>query len=434
MAASNIVNHQHKRAHYSLALLMCVAVFSYIDRTIIAVLQEGMRIELGLSDTQLGMLTGLGFAIFYTLFAIPIARIADTWVRKYVIAVALGFWSLMTAGSGLAASFLALLIFRIGVAIGEAGSVPTTHSLISDYYPKEKRATALSIWGLTLSIGPMTGFLLGGWLNDLVGWRQTFIIFGLAGVALVPVILLTLPEPVRGATDRNDDETADSQSAEKAPDLSAVARSLWQLRSFRYLCIGTALHAFSAIAMVNWNAPFYQRVHELSATEVGIYLGLIIGVGGALGTLAGGMLADHFGRRDSRFYMWVPAVSTLLVIPFGLIQYLVPNLTLSLAAAFAIGVLTSAYLGPVNGTSQSLVKPGMRAVTSATLVFVTNIIGMGLGPLFTGILSDWFSLGFNMGPDSLRYAILCTLLANVFAGIAYAYASRFVDRDMKANA
>lgn len=426
MKSEQHADGQHPRAKLALGLLMIVAVFSYIDRNIVAVLQEGIRLELGLSDTQLGVLTGLAFAVFYTLFAIPVARIADSWKRKYVIAIALAMWSLMTAGSGLAAGFITLLLFRIGVAIGEAGSVPTSHSLISDYFPRNKRATALSIWGLTLSIGPMTGFLLGGWLHDLVGWRNTFLIIGLTGAALAPLVLLLLPEPKRGATDA---PGAVEKAAYKPPPFRDVATILWKLKSFRFICIGTALHAFSAIAMASWNAPFYQRLHDLSATEVGIYLGIIIGVPGALGTLFGGLLADRLGQRDIRWYMAIPGLAAVLIVPFAFIQYLAGNLYLSLGAAVFVSLLTSVYLAPVNATSQSLVSAGMRATTSATLVFVTNIIGLGMGPFVTGIISDVFSVQFGFGSDALRYAILCTLLVNVFSAWAYLAAARRLPTD-----
>lgn len=406
---------------------MLVALFSYVDRIIISILQEGIRADLGLSDTQLGTLTGLAFAIFYTVFAVPIARLADVWVRKLVIVAALATWSVMTAASGLAATFLVLLVCRIGVAVGEAGSVPTSHSMISDYFPPWKRASALSIWGLTLSIGPMAGFLVGGWLHDAVGWRSTFVIIGLVGAAFVPVVLLALPEPKRGATDQHSD---DPRSGVTAPPLATVARTLWNLRSFRFLCLGTALHAFSYLAMVTWNAPFYQRLHSLSATETGLYLGLILGIGGGLGTLVGGLLADRLGRRDVRWYLAIPAVAVLLIIPFGLVQYLAADVRLSLIAAFLVMFLAHTYLGPVNGTSQSLVGAGMRAMTSATLVLVTNIIGMGLGPVVAGAISDLLASTLGLGGGALRYAILCTLLANVGSALFYGYAATQLPKDL----
>ena len=412
---------QHRQANLALFLLMVVAVFSYIDRNIVSVLQEGIRQDLGLSDTQLGTLTGLGFAIFYTLFALPVARLADIWVRKYVLALALAVWSLMTAGSGFATGFLLLLLFRVGVAVGEAGGAPTSHSVISDFYPRNKRATALSIWGLTVSIGSMSGFILGGWLNDLLGWRNTFVVLGLAGAAFVPIVLLALPEPPRGGSDQHEGSPPPKQPV---PSMTTVLRALWDLHAFRYLGIGAALHGFSMIAMLSWNAPFYQRSYGLSATDVGLYLGLIVGIGGGLGTLAGGIIADYLGRRNLQWYVWIPVAATALTIPLAALQYLTPSLYLSLGTGLGVAFLTHTYIGPSIAISQSIVPPSYRAVTAATLLFVTNIVGLGMGPFVTGLLSDTFNIRFGLGAESLRYAILCTLIVNLFAVWAYLISAR----------
>ncbi|MBI1180681.1 MAG: MFS transporter [Alphaproteobacteria bacterium] len=414
------VPRQHPRATYAVGVLMLVALFAYVDRIIIAVLQEGIRRDLGLSDTELGALTGIGFGVFYTLFAFPVARLADVWVRKYVIAAALAAWSLLTASSGMALGFVTLLLCRMGVAVGEAGSAPTTHSLIADYFPQHRRATALAVWGMMLSAGPMVGFWLGGHLNDAVGWRETFILMGLAGAAVVPVVLFTLPEPRRGAFD-------DGAPVEVPPALPVAARTLWRLRSFRFLCVGTGLHALSLTAMQNWAAPFYQRSFGLSASEAGFYLALMIGLCGGLGTALGGLLGDRLGRRNVRWYMIIPACATLATIPFALLQFLPGVLTLSLAGGAGVALLSQMYLGPVTGTAQSLVSARMRAVTSATLVIVTNVIGLSMGPLLTGIVSD--SLRAAYGDDGLRYAILCTLCANLASGVCYLVAARHLPAD-----
>ncbi|MGE0665836.1 MAG: spinster family MFS transporter [Sphingomonadales bacterium] len=417
---------QHPRAWYALLLLMLVALFAYVDRVIVAVLQEGIRADLKLSDTQLGTLTGTGFAIFYTFFALPVARLADVWVRKHVIAIALLIWSLMTAGSGLAASFAVLLLLRIGVAIGEAGGAPTSHAMISDFFTRNRRATALSIWGIMMSVGPMVGFLLGGRLQDMVGWQNTFIILGVAGMLLVPLIVLTLPEPRRGASD------GVAEHGGQAPSLASVLRTIWNLKSFLFLCAGTALHALSYLAILNWSAPFYQRSHGLSATETGDYMGLAIGIGGVAGTLLGGVIADRLGKANIRWYMIVPALATILTIPLAFVQFLAADLRVSLLAAGLVLAVTHMYIGPVNATQQSLVPPGMRAMTSATLVFVTNIVGMGLGPLIAGMISDTLRTG-GAGADSLRYAVLATLAANVLAAAFYSCSAWLLPRDAEKN-
>ncbi len=412
-------------AHYALALLMAVALFAYVDRVIISVMQEGIRKDLGLSDTQLGTLTGLGFALFYTIFALPIARFADLWVRKYVIAIALAVWSLMTAFSGLAGGFVVLLLLRVGVAIGEAGSAPTSHSIISDYFPKRSRGRAMAIWGIMLSVGPAAGFLLGGRLQDMVGWRDAFVIIGAAGLLLVPVILLTMREPRRGAADAG---TAAKQIL--APPLITVLKTVWRLKSFFLLCLATAFHAISYLAILNWSAPFYQRSHGLSPSETGDYMGIMVGLGGVAGTLLGGFLADRLGSHDVRWYMLLPAIATILVIPVACIQFLATDIVTSIGAGTLLLGLTQIYIGPVNATQQSLVGPGMRAMISATLVFVVNIIGMGLGPLITGVISDLLQADGG-GIHSLRYAILMTLAANVIAALLYGRAAGLLPRDLE---
>lgn len=411
---------QHPRANYAVGVLILVALFAYVDRIIISVLQEGIRKDLGLSDTQIGALIGLGFAVFYTLFAFPVARLADLWVRKYVIALALGAWSVMTVASGFAVGFVTLLACRIGVAVGEAGSAPTTHALISDYFPQHRRATVLSVWGMTLSFGPMIGFGLGGVLHDTLGWRETFVLMGLAGAVVVPLVLLTLPEPERGVFDDG--------PAEAPPSVLAAMATLWRLRSFRFLCVGTGLHALSLTTIHGWAASFYHRSYGLSMTEAGFYLALMIGVGGGIGTVTGGVLSDRLGRRNVRWYMAIPAIATALTIPFALLQFMPHTLALSLAGGMGVALLSQMYLGPVTGTAQSLVGPGMRAVTSATLVVITNIIGLSLGPLITGALSDHLRVSFGAA-DGLRYAILFTLAANVLSCICYAVAARYLPGD-----
>ncbi len=410
---------QHPRANYAVFVLILVAVFAYVDRVIISVLQEGIKRDLGLSDTQIGVLTGLGFGLFYVMFAFPVARLADMWVRKYVIALALGAWSLMTVGSGFAMGFAMLLLCRIGVAVGEAGSAPTTHALISDYFPQHRRATVLSIWGMTLSLGPMIGFGLGGLLHDHLGWRETFVLMGLAGALVVPLVLLTLPEPQRGVFD-------DKDAAPPPPVITAL-RTLWKLRSFRFLCIGTGLHALSLTTIHGWAASFYHRSYGLSMTEAGLYLAIMIGIGGGLGTVMGGMLGDRLGRKNMRWYMAIPAIATTLTIPFALLQFMPHTLTLSLAGGMGVALLSQMYLGPVTGTAQSLVGSGMRAITSAVLVVVTAVIGMSCGPLITGVLSD--HLREAHGADGLRYAIMFTLVANVLSCICYILAARFLPGD-----
>jgi predicted MFS family arabinose efflux permease len=390
---------------FALAILFVLALSNYLDRTILSIMQVALKKDLGLTDTQLGTLTGLSFAIFYTTLALPIARVADRVARKYVLAGALTVWTLMTAASSLAGGYLSLLACRIGVAAGEAGCVPATHSLISDYFPRHRRATAMAIWGLALPLGGMLGFAVGGQLTAAVGWRRAFLLVGLGGLLILPVLLIFLREPKRG---RFDGETPDTAGPRRSA--AASLRLLWNLRSYRYLVIGEALQAWAQNGMMSWNAPFYSRVHHMPLAELATWLALITGLGGAAGTFLGGALAERMAKRDVRWYMRVPAIAAFLTVPFALGQYFVGDVYLSLALAVIPAIMVNVYMAPGNAVSQSLVPADMRAFTSAVFVLVVSVGGLGLGPTVVGALSDLLADRFGMVETSLRYALPTVVL------------------------
>ncbi|MDB5429843.1 MAG: transporter [Caulobacter sp.] len=418
---SRAVSRGH--AWYALGVLFFVALFNYIDRSILSILQIPLKKELHLADWQLGALTGLSFALFYTTLALPIARLADTRSRKGLMAIALTIWTGTTALTGFARNFTMLVLLRIGVGVGEAGCVPSSHSLISDYFPRHQRARAMAVWSLSLSIGSMLGFYLGGKLGAMLGWRHTFLVVGLTGLILVPILLFTVREPERGAFDGK------TAAGEPGPSFAAAAGILWRLKSFRYMAMATAAHAYTQFAMTSWNAPFYDRVYHMKLATIGGFLALLVGVGGIFGTLVGGALADRLARKDPRWYMWLPAGATLLIAPFGMAQYFVNNASLSLMFAAGPAVLVAVYLGSVNSVSQSLVAANMRAFTSATLVLTVNLLGLALGPLITGAVSDLVVSRF--GADSLRYAISISLVFNILASFLYLLAARALPSELK---
>jgi predicted MFS family arabinose efflux permease len=400
---------------YALFVFFLISVFNYLDRTILSILQVPIKADLGLSDAQLGALTGLAFAIFYTTFSLPIARVADRTIRKAVIAIALVVWSIMTALTGLATGFAVLVVLRIGVAIGEAGSVPAIHSMISDYFPPHKRATALSLLGLSLPVGMLFGFTLGGWLAVSVGWREAFIYIGVAGILLAPLLLLTVREPQRGRYDL------------KSTDLPSVGEALsllWSLRSFRLLALAGGLTAYVQHSMLAWNAPFYSRVFGMPLGEIAFYLALMYGVGGAIGIYCGGFFADYIGKRNAHGYMLVPGIGILLVAPLGLIQYLTSNVTLSIACGFATSACVVFYFAPIVSGSHLLVLPRMRALTSAMLVLIVNLVGVGLGPMVTGKISDVLVESYGVGAGSLRYAIASSMSVAIVSAWLWWRASR----------
>lgn len=414
------------RKWYVLGVLILIGLFNYIDRQSLAILQIPIKRELGLSDTQLGALTGLAFAFLYTAMGLPLARVADRGNRKVLIAVALGVWSLMTAASGLAVGMVTLVMTRMGVAFGEAACAPTSHSLISDYFPRAQRATALGAWMLTFPIGTMLGFMAGGWLSTAFGWRQAFAMLGLCGLALVPLVLFTVREPQRGATD-------EAPVAAQQPSWVAALRSLWSLRAFRHATIGGALIDYTLYATLNWNAPFYNRAFGLSMHEIAAHLALISGVGGGLGVYLGGALTDRLGRRDARWYAWVPAIAALGAVPMMLIQYFTAVPGLSLGVGVLSALFLSSFLAPLVATGQSLVPATLRAFTSAVLALVVNIVGLGLGPLLTGVISDWLLAHSHLGNDSLRYAITASALASIWGAAHFLRAARFLREELAAG-
>lgn len=412
---------------YVLGLLFVVSTFNYIDRTIISILQVPIKRDLGLTDTQLGLLTGLSFALFYTTLSLPIARLADRTVRKRLVAVALAVWSGMTALTGLASNFAQLVILRIGVAVGEAGSIPASHSMIADLFPARSRATAMAILGLSLPVGMMFGFLSAGILAETLGWRMSFGVIGVAGLLLAPVVLFAIREPVRGRFDRVIPGT------EAQITFLEAIRKLWLLRSYRFLIGGAALHAYVSYSVMNWSAPFYTRVHEMSIGEVSVYLALVNGIGGGIGIYLGGWLSDRLGQRDPRMRLRVLTFGGLIFVPTALAQYLVESTNLSLALGALAFALLPFYYGPVVAVPQLLVAPNMRALTSAVTLLVTNLVGLGLGPTVTGFISETLIVNFGMGQHSLRYAISAAILFSLVAAFMYWRASGALIAEMQAR-
>lgn len=408
-----------RRRKLSLLALFLVSVFNYVDRTILSILQIPIKAELGLSDGQMGALTGLAFALFYSACSLPIARITDKASRKTVVLCSLAFWSLMTGLTGLATSFAMLIIFRIGVAVGEAGSVPASVSLLSDNYPPVRRATAMSTWGLALPVGMTLGYSVTGWLADAFGWRTAFAIVGGMGVLLVPLVFALLTEPPRGRYDAPEDTAKDTP-----PFLESLAM-LWRIKGFRYAVLGVTLHGFTQYAMMSWNAPFFARTHGLSLSQVALLMALLSGAGGAIGMYFGGFAADRLALRDPRWRVWVMALVVGGTVPAALIQYLAGSTAVSIAAASVAAALMVAYYGPLLAVTQSVIPPQMRAFSNAVMGLVFNLVGLGLGPWITGMCSDVLGRYFGLGDQSLRYALLLALVPAFVGTAVFLYAARF---------
>jgi len=370
-----------RTAYYALGVLTLIYTISFIDRQLLAIMQESIKADLSLSDSQLGLLTGFAFALFYVAAGLPIARMADNGNRRNIVSASIFIWSCMTAITGFTQNFFQILLARIGVGIGEAGGNPPSQSMISDIFPPERRGTALGVYFTGVNIGIMFGFLLGGWLNEVFGWRVAFIVVGLPGVLVAGLLLLTVPEPIRGLLEKKGRQS-------NAHTLKEVAGLLWNRRSFRHMAIGAGLQAFVLYSMASWMASFIIRSHGMSTSELGLWLAMILGVGGAIGVLGGGIIGDRLILRDKRWYMWLPVLVGLISVPFSAYIYLADNATTALIFAIMVGAR-------------------MRALSSAIVSLIVNLIGLGAGPFIIGFLSD--SMAPKQGAESLRYAMLYVL-------------------------
>lgn len=398
---------------YVLTILVIAYTFNFIDRQILGILVEPIRLELGVGDTAMGLLTGLAFASFYTLMGIPIARYADRANRRNLIAAAVGVWSLFTAAQGLAQNYWQLLAYRMGVGIGEAGCSPPAHSILADYYPPNQRATALGIYSLGIPVGILFGFFVGGWMNEWFGWRVAFFVVGVPGIVLALVIRFTVREPERGMSEQRGSVAPGAPQ----PSFGAVLRYLLGRRSFIHMALGGGVSAFVGYGLISWAAAFLARSHGLSSGEIGTWLGLIFGIPGGIGIVLGGRLADHFGERDQRWYLWVTAVALLITVPAGIGVYLSDNVTVALLFLIIPVMLGNFYQATTFAQTQTLVGLRMRSVAAAILLFVINIVGLAFGPTVVGVISDLLAPQF--GVDSLRWALLICSLGHLWAAYHY---------------
>ena len=415
--------------NYVLGVLFLTYIFNVIDRSqVLAVNLQSIKLELGVSDARLGLLGGIPFAIFYSILGIPIAALADRWSRRNVLALAVAVWSAMTALCGMAVNFATLFAARVGVAIGEAGGSPPSHSLISDYFPKSARGTAFSIFALAVPVGTMIGAAFAGWSNVNYGWRATFMIVGLPGVALALLAWLTIKEPPRGLSDNVDQSVARA----KAPSMWEVIKYLWRRRSFLHLSLAAALHSVVWYGAGQWNPTFFIRSHGWTAQEAGGYIAIFAGIGG-LGTFLGGYAADKMSvvKKDRRWYVWVPGLATLAMVPFQFGAYLASSLSMIVVSFAVMTFLAAVFFGPSFTMTQALATLRMRSVATSLLLFVQTLIGFGLGPWVVGRISDY--LGPDYGRHSLRYALVIVGLTNIWAAAHYFWSGRSLRQDLEAT-
>lgn len=407
-------------------ILMVVYTFNFLDRQILSILAEPIRQELGLSDTQLGVLTGLAFAIFYTGCGIPVAWLADRANRVRIIAAACALWSLFSAACGMANNFTQLLIYRIGVGVGEAGGSPPSYSLISDYFAPQDRGKGLAIYSLGVPFGSMIGSAAGGWIAANYGWRAAFYAVGLPGLLLALILLLVVREPKRGALDA----LAEGQTAhEPTPPLAAAVGRFFRNRTLVITALSSGLSAFVGYAVLTWAPPFLIRVKGMGLEEVALYYSLVLGITGAIGTFGAGWMVDRLSRLNPRWYAFVPAIAFAVSIPFFIGFLLAPSWPIALLFFIGPALLNNMYLAPALAVVQNAVPPAMRTVSGAILLFILNIIGLGGGPVFVGMISDGAAAGF--GERSLQVGLAALVPVIALTILAHYLASRSILRDRK---
>jgi MFS family permease len=424
---------------YVLFMLVVVYTFNFLDRQIIGILSVPIQAELGLSDTQLGLMRGLSFALFYSTLGVPIAMLADRTNRTWIMTIALAVWSAMTALCGMAQNFWQLFAARLMVGVGEAGGVAPAYSLLSDYFPPESRARAMAVYSFGIPIGSAVGIIFGGVIATVLDWRAAFIIVGLLGVLLAPVFKMTMKEPVRGRFDPPGARTTPAPFKE-------VLATLVKKPSFWTLSIGAASSSMMGYGLFAWLPAFFVRTHgdRLAQTMAwlpgwavpdgagpllyaGYFYGSIVLIGGLLGIWLGGQLADRFAAHGKGAYALVPAVAFLATTPFFAWGVLTDNIALSWFVFLVPTALGLAWLGPVLAAFQGIVPPNMRATASAVFLLINNLVGIGLGDLLLGLLSD--TLRTQFGEESLRYSILSGTAFYLVAALLLFVSSRLIARD-----
>ncbi len=409
-------------AYYVLAVLFVVYVFNFIDRQILAILLQPIKEDLQVSDTAMGFLTGFAFAVFYAIAGLPLARVADRWVRRSLIALSLATWSLMTAASGLSRNFTDLALARVGVGVGEAGCTPPAHSLLSDYFPPEKRATVLAVYACGIYMGVGLGFWLGGWLNDAFGWRVAFMVIGLPGVAMAVVVRFTVREPPRGMSER-------TAATSRAYGLGETWRFLTRLPSGRRISLAAAFQAFVGYGLAAWIPAFFIRLHGMTPGELGLWLSWITGIGGAIGAFSGGWLADRWVRRQPKARAHISLVGALCSTPFIVAALMLDNTTLALLSFFPANVFGTMWLGPAGSIVQDLAPPAMRATASAVFIFILTMIGLGAGPQTVGILNDLIGT-----PDAIRYSLLGVAVStSLLSAVFFWLTGKTLEQDLTAK-
>jgi predicted MFS family arabinose efflux permease len=393
----------------TLTLLMLAFTLSICDRMILSILFPDIQAEFGLSDTQLGLLGGMTFALFYATMGLPIARLSDQYSRKIIIITSLVIFSLLTVFSGLAAGFISLLLFRIGVGIGEAGVNPASHSIIADYFPPQRRGFAMAILMLGGSFGMMLGFVGGGFIAEAYGWRIALVSVGVPGVLLAVFMAKLLKEPVRG--------TFETETPPPPPPILATAAAMWANPAMRHLIAASIIAGMVSYGLTQWLPTFFMRSHDLSQSETGMLIAGVFGILGAIGALVAGKWFDRLSIRGFQYGLWMIAIVPFFSMPFFVLGLLADNLTTAMLLFIVPGFCANFFLGPTLAMVQTLSPVHVRAVTAAIKMLFLNLIGLGLGPLLVGVLSDVLSPSY--GEQALAVALAYFTLLGLWGSLHF---------------
>ncbi|MCI3132225.1 spinster family MFS transporter [Phenylobacterium aquaticum] len=417
-------------------LLLLIYTFNFLDRQVINILAEPIKLELGLADWQLGVMTGLAFALLYSVLGIPIARLAEHGDRPRIIAASVFVWSSFTVACSFVTSFPQMILARFGVGIGEAGCSPPAHSLISDYMPREKRASGLAFYAMGTPLGTLLGMALGGVIADAYGWRAAFLVAGAPGLLLALLAATTLHEPRRKL------RAAIAQKAAQRPKFADACRELATKRTFWLIAFAAAFQAFVTYGQTAFTASFFLRNHtaELaslggmfglkSAGFLGIAIGLTSGVAGILGAVLGGRLSDRLIAKDLRAHVYLPAAFAALALPFVVGAMLAPSAAVGILLLAGAAFLNTAWFGPVYASIQGLVRPETRATAAAVLLFTLNLIGLGFGPLAVGAISDLLATTGGLGAaEGLRWAKIIGEGVIVVSIVLFLLAAKTIDEE-----
>ena len=398
-----------------LGVLLFAYILNFLDRQMLGILAAPIKAELNLTDAQFGAVGGLAFAMLYSFLGVPLALLADRTRRSWVIAGALTVWSGFTALCGMAVSFGQLFLYRLGVGVGEAGGVAPSYALVADYFPPEKRGRAMAIFSLGVPIGLGGGSFIGAHLAAWFGWRWAFLIMGAIGILLAPVLLLIVRDRPRRA------------SQGKPAQLRSAFPTLARKPTFWLLAFGASSSSLCGYGLALWTPSILMRSFKLDLVSTGNFMASLVIIGGCIGVFAGGVLADRLGPQDRRWFAWIPAIAWLITAPFFLAGFMAPNLTLAWFLLLVPNALNILWLGPITAAVQHLVTQPLRATASASFLFINNLIGLGVGPLLMGAISD--RLKSTYGVDALRYAAMLCLSFYVLAALLAVVASRRIRND-----